>query len=343
MSIIEGDEIEEAPFFSSTGDWFLNGCRYAKIDFVLMTKSPPRKVLIAQDFSFASNFPEFYTDKAAFTFEPGLRFTIGEMLGRDTNNREHMVELTYLGSFNWVTRAKFESASPGQIGSLLGPNAITIGGFNGASIQDYFYRADLNSVAINYKIQNRPARDRLVMQPDGSWEQQASPSSMPAYYIGLRGISADERFLYSSFGVNTAQFMGTYRTTTDNNMVGIHLGGEYYEDYENWSFGVKGGLGGLVNFADRTSQVHDVSNFVTTVRTEEVDEVNLVFLGELSLDSRLKLTPQSSFHLSFDMLYLNGLALAPENMELNATTFPRLNTGGDALYQSLSAGFDFVW
>ena len=44
----------------------------------------------------------FNIDASSPRYEPGMRLTVGRVLGRDAANRDHILEVSYLGLFEWT-------------------------------------------------------------------------------------------------------------------------------------------------------------------------------------------------------------------------------------------------
>ena len=71
-----------------------------------------------------------HTKNADFTYEAGTRLTIGKILGRDVANRDHGIEFTFLGLFDYSGRAALVPANVESglgIISLLGSNEVDAG------------------------------------------------------------------------------------------------------------------------------------------------------------------------------------------------------------------------
>jgi len=337
--------LDEPAAVYSTGTWFWNGSWYTKQDIVMLHKSEPREVRVATNRGFTTDLT---TTTSSFHYVPGARLTLGRMLGRDRSNRDHMVEFTFFGLFDWSTEAGLVDVGNG-VSTFLGTGLGVAGfsDFTGFSVlsQSYSYHSELNSYELNLRIQDRTGRDRIVLQPDGTWVRHITPSRLFSYFGGLRYVAIDEQFLYVSLGrdnTNSA-YDGTYRVATNNDMVGIQVGGELIEQYTQFSWGIRAKVGGLVNFGYRRSRVDTLINGVTDGFGEDLMEENLVFLTELSILGTYQLRPNLAFRASYDFMYLTGIALAPENLGLDPAGFPAVNIGGDAFYHGAFLGFDMVW
>ena len=217
-----GDVIPgEDPEIYSTNNWFRGGRWYSKQEFMMMLRTDTPLVHIGVDSSSGTSDPfvssAFSTKDADFRYEAGTRLTLGKILGRDNANRDHSVEFIFTGLFDYTGRAQLQEANeietgPFGIRTLLGTreaNSITglgfplvndVPGFTFSERQEILYQSDFNSFEMNYMIGARPARDRMVMQPDGRWVRHATPSKVKGFYTGFRYIRQNESFRYTGIG-----------------------------------------------------------------------------------------------------------------------------------------------
>jgi hypothetical protein len=388
------DEVmERGAEVHSTNNWFRGGRWYSQQEFVLLLRTdlPPVHAAIdntrenaASAIANGADSGNIFIDgslstkDADFTFEPGARLSIGRTLGRDVANRDHAIEVTFFGLFDYDGRATMSASVPGrvvQVGgnpanvipvgvdSLLGTNEAffdranvfgfvginRVPGFERAAEQTIDYQANLNSVELNYRIGGRPSRDRLVMQPDGRWARHATPSNVKAVFLGLRYLRQNEMFEYTSIGGLQEGERGLYQVTTDNDMMGLQLGGEITEKRTDWVIGLRGKLGGLLNVADRHSFVEGVGDVdrdfgpvESYSRSQTVSDEYLAFLGEAGIYFAYYLRPNTSVRVGYDAMYINGVATATNNLGL-MPEFPKFEVTGDSLYHGMNFGFEMTW
>ena len=147
--------------------------------------------------------------------------------------------------------------------------------------------------------------------PSGLWVRHAVSSQVRSVFAGLRVSSIDEQTSLTSQlqqVVSQTEFVdgfdGSTNSTTDivndddaqrgrytvrmnNDLFGVHLGGEITEKYDEWSWGLRGKIGGLVNLIDRRSLIESrlrVRNDSNSVEEQRVDEDNNPLFIELDLD-----------------------------------------------------------
>ncbi len=256
---------DDLPVYSS-GTWFWNGCWYTQQDVMMLLPSKPRRSVLAINEAIVPNadgdrvlsLPFFTTADSGFRYEPGTRMTIGRIFGRDGGNRDQMIEFTFMGLFDFSTSRTVVPIADHLLTTLLAPGGVSSSGFPGFSDavrQSYAYASDLDSYEVNFRVRTRSGRDRMVMQPNGMWVRQGPPSRLYSFYAGFVYMSIDEQFRYESEGADPTINRGQLTVRTHNNMPGFQLGGEMVEQYTEWKWGIRGRMGGLVNFAERRSRL----------------------------------------------------------------------------------------
>lgn len=272
-----------APIYS-TGTWFRRGQWYSAFEFAYLTREMPRT-------HFSNGIPGLAgapgtrpvkaDDILKHDFQLGTRLTLGRFLGRDAASRDHLLEFEFLGLFHWdnnhVLRAEDGASITTNLNGISG--GVLWDALNVSDVQTFGYESDYNKATLDYKISSRPSRDQLAMQPDGRWVRHAAASRMPTLVAGLRYVQLDDGFLNrgtragdltrveTTNGVPGGDLIpdmttssdtannSTYSVRTNNDMFGIHLGAETVEKYDEWSWGLKGRIGGLANFAQRRSRL----------------------------------------------------------------------------------------
>ncbi len=331
---------EPLPVFSS-GTWLFSGCWYAQQDVVMLQKSKPRQAILAVNNSPASLFT---TTDAVHGFEPGASIRLGRMFGRDKANRDRMLEFRFFGLADWTARADTVAAVAGAIDTNI-TQGVPLPGFTGADAQTYIYKSELDSYELNVRLRSRPNRDRMVLQPNsGTWERHGTASRLNSIFGGVVFMKVDEDFLYSSLAADPATDPRDYRTNTFNNMVGIQFGGELFNQYDNFSWGFRGRIGGLINYVQRRSRLDDAAGNSVIFPEENIFDEKLTFLGEVGLFGAYQIHPNLALRIAYDAMYLEGIALAPENIGISSGSgFPLLNLSGNAWYTGLSLGLEMVW
>lgn len=233
----------EMPTLQSSGTWLWRGHWYTEQSLVLMYRAMPNNKILTRDQTFtqrimgngqslvtqsADNQDPLQTAGQTFKAEPGLKITIGNIIGRDRYNRDHAIEFSFLGFFDFDGRDRtVASQGPGETdgdfnvidltGSLfrldalnldpeVGPTSglfqlpISVVGFSNALAHSYLFESDINSAELNFKRRSRLRRDRIVLQPNGKWNRDVNSGAILTLLGGLRMIRHTERILWQTSG-----------------------------------------------------------------------------------------------------------------------------------------------
>jgi hypothetical protein len=339
------DEVYEDYGFAellSTGTWLRAGHLFAQADLVMLHRNTAPRQVLSIDAVTVSGQTFFTallmtTETGGFGYEPGTKVTLGKFYGRDIDNRDRTLELTYFGGFDWSSDYTV-TASAGQF--LVTPLANDAPGIQSADAHTYTYESDLNSLEINAKLSSRLPRDRMVMGPDGSWVRECTPSWLPSYMAGVRWINAEEQF---SFGAIGPQQFALYDITTQNDLLGVQLGLELTEQHCRWNWGATGKLGGYVNFAEQHTLYDSQVGAQTFTRDELKTDEELTLGLELNLRASYQIRPNLALRVGYNFMYLQGLALGPQQLEFNTANTPILRTGNHYFLDGGNIGIEWVW
>jgi hypothetical protein len=334
----------------SSGQWWRNGCWYGGFDFVVWNRTQPFSRVLGFD---ATAVGVFFNDDLnkhgnQLPVEAGARGTLGYFLDRDIDNRDHSFEFTYLGFNNWEGVDGLISENPQQ---LFVPDDPSFPGFNAADTYATFYRSSFQSMEVNYRIRNRPERDRMVMGPDGFWSRQEKMGCTQSLFVGLRGISEQERYLWLSRRNQVAaeDFGGENLVNTKNWLLGFQVGGDFMQTHETWYWGVKGDAGIYCNFTSGTEHIVGIDPAATggnRLIDASASNQTAAFFGELTFMAGYNINDHFIVHAGWDLGLLGGLAVAPDNVSFDtymSDKNPFLNTGSQIFYTGLSLGFECYW
>ena len=79
-----------------------------------------------------------------------------------------------------------------------------------------------------------------------------------------------------------------------------------------------------------------------TTRAQELSKNNLAAMIDAGLVATYQVRTNFVARVSYDALYITGIATAPENLGLEPE-WPRFEVTGDVLYHGLSVGFEMLW
>ena len=327
---------------STSGSCLNRGRYYVQLDAVyLMRSGPYQPVGLAVDLS--SPTQQTLRTSPSLGYAPMLRGTFGALLGRDAKNRDHSIDFTYLGPGNWHVAQGIASLSPFGLVSLLDPSLSL--GFSRASVYSYRYESNFNSYEINYRIRSRLGRDRMELSRDGTWVRKCAPMPVPAFFFGVRNVVINERFSMSAAGSNPSQLSGQYNINTQNNLLGVQGGFDVMYQYCDWRIGIRGKAGPYVNTTGQTSRVVVVDAFQGNPpdRNESAGTRTLGFLGEFNILGAYQIRSNLAIRASFDLLYVDQLALAPNQITFQIPVPPNVDHTAFLLYTGGSLGMEYVW
>ncbi|MEZ6137497.1 MAG: hypothetical protein R3C53_21625 [Pirellulaceae bacterium] len=271
----------------------------------------------------------------------GLELIANLQVGAGSN-----LEARYFGLNNWDTSRSFRLNTPDLYSVFSQFGVSPPGGFDDTDrsfIHTISYNSELHNGEVNYR--RRWVSPMSAIQ--GSW------------LAGVRYFDLDERFGFAAVGstnntftFNTLRF-ANYDTITRNQLTGFQLGGDLWVGLmPGIQVGVEGKAGIFGNHAEVESQI--VSNSIPGAR-EFLQDGKTAYVSELTASAVYRLTHSWSVRTSYNLLYVDNVALAAENVnardfgnalgngQFGPARFPFLNVDGEALYQGWSIGGEFLY
>ena len=269
----------------------------------------------------------------------GFRATYAFLIAPSTN-----LELTYFGTHNWDDSqtvngdgdlwsvfSQFGSISPQQ-GQLGFPQTV-----DAANSHSISYSSELNNAELNL-------RRRWV---------SANCLLHGSYLCGVRYTSLHEMFSHDTLVGSGGSL--NYDVETENDMVGFQVGSELFvcvsprfkvgAEIEAGLFGNDAKYAASVNTREVNGQVVVDANPIN----EFDDKNDVAFLSEASVIGLFRVTPRLTIRGGYTLLFMDGLALATEN--LNTTDSPFAAAGrtvsirnqGEAFYHGANLGITWMW
>ena len=264
------------------------------------------------------------TDDLNFNEESGFRITGAYLIGPSTN-----LEVTYFGTFNWTSSAQVTSATDNLFSVFSDFGSLPFNGFQEtgqANLHSIAYSSELNNGEVN--LRRRWISSNCLYH--GS------------YLAGARYLRLREDFEHFTQSPN-GQLDSIVSTT--NNLVGFQIGGDLYACVSS-RFKVGGEVEAGV-FGIRAKQETSVNATTTVPPISEFEKNNdVAFVSEASFIALFRVTPRFKIRAGYQLLYINGVALAPENYNTVPPFFGRntfLDDNGHAFYHGASAGFEWTW
>ena len=351
-------------------DWYLES------DLKVMARSRPlrRPVPVSQELiNSQANFffPRIYPQNVGFDIAPGLQTTIGHYLGHDMEGRDRFLEFQYWGLLHWRGFKEYQGDRvvsnvqvgnppvivPFQFGDLFSQFPQSVGGFNRADRQGLFYQSDLNNFELNLRFSPRERFDRLVLYPDGHWRRECDPGFYCSYLVGARYMRmgdwtrfrSDGTFIRGDTGAS-ANVFGDYEVRTRNDLLGVQVGGQLeYRDCR-WTADVHTKCGPYLDVARARNNIVSHSVGIDPFAASDINDhfgnnrdVCAVDI-EFGVGAAYKFRPNFIGRASYDFVWINGIALAPEQFQFSSThPIDFFNTNGNVFYHGLTMGVELTW
>ena len=321
--------------------------------------------------------PAITSGGTPFSLSANYEITLGRYLGLDTDNRNHFLEFMFYGTNRWgdghgVISSADETGVIQSVGETpvewgvygnLNGGRSTVAGFNRADRQWAEYSSSLNNFEVNLRMVPRSRADRLVLHKNGKWRRECQRGVVCSWLAGVRLFTLDENFnFHSNSTINyftivdpttptdTNVATATYRTTTNNGLLGLQVGPEWVFRQCRAEFGMGARGAAYINFAEQQSWIN-VSGAAGDVFSDGKDVDLYQSLSrngaaasiQLDFNASYKVTPNFILKASYELLYMAGLALAPEQVNLDLDESINVNNGGTLLFQSGTLGFEYLW
>ena len=333
--------------FESSGTWLRRGFWYAEADYMMVNKSWDKKgMLFAFEGGIGSAPGNNQIGQPAFGpvlqmnqllidgSKPGAdgmaRVSLGRFLFRDARNRDHNVQVTFLGGGQWKQDSSIEASTPDGINvndfiDRVNPS------FDGARSMGFNYETGFDSIETNYVVKARMGRDQMVLKPDGQWVRSAQTSQTYSFLAGLRYANLTEvlNITAESDPDDAASEGGFYNVNTDNNLAGGQVGVGISQETARWSLGMTAKGGSFWNRMNLDSEFRAGPDLIASRGTTDSREDNLSFIGEFEVLGKWHLRPNLSIRAGFEILYVDSIALAPSQVNFVPGGYGPIADDGD--------------
>jgi len=336
----------EPALLESTGTWLRRGFWYTEVDAVVFNRAfKEATILLAQEVNQQGNF--FQTnDLFIGGSRPGAegmpRVMLGRFLFRDADNRDHTAEFTAYGGGEWTQQGSLSGTFLQIPFERDGFNPS----FNGATLSQYRHDTRFNSFELNYHVKQRLGRDRMELEPNGAWVRRGTGGVTQTFLAGIRYVDITDILHWDAFGIPDANNdnipeTGIYQVRTDNDLFGTQVGYSAAIETARWSLGVLAKGGGYLNELSLDSDF-SVTGDVTSGTARGTDDT-LSFVGEVRLQGKWHIRPNLSLRTSFEMVYINSLALSPFQVNFVPGVSTSIAQGGENTYLGGAVGIEGYW
>ena len=266
------------------------------------------------------------TTDLGFDAEPGVRATLG--IRRAPCCQCSDWEFTYLGAFDWNAASSVSGtdslALPGDLG-------FVVNGFTLAESITTQYGSQLHSVEAN-------CIKRVCEHCCCSCYKRVD------WFAGFRYLSWDEDL--GLLGNNQGVADANYTVDTTNNLYGAQIGSRIRSYRGCWGWELTGKAGLFANDASQRQLIVDelgVNDFM--LRNASGNGSGTAFVGELGLSTLVRLSDSCGFRGGYNLLWVQGLALAPDQLDFTdtASSGTGLHRSGGSLLHGFSVGLELGW
>jgi hypothetical protein len=344
-----------APYFESSGTWLQRGFWFAELDYMALNRGWERKGLILANEERVVN-----TNPIGLSYivenvlqiggqKPGMegvgRVKLGRFLFRDVNNRDHLLEASWMGGGSWQQAVSLDAATAAGLQVTNFIDRVNES-FDGARSMNYVYDSEMNSAELNYTVRTRMSRDQLQLQPNGTWVRAANPTKTYSYLAGVRFVDVSEELDWDAQEVPITAALseaGFYKIDTENRLLGTQIGGSMGYETARWSLTASAKAGGYWNRMHLKSEFQVGETTIINSGNTDSTEDNLSFVGEAGLLGKWHLRPNVSLRAGVELLYITSIALAPFQANFIPGGYSAIASGGDSVYMGGTLGVESYW
>ena len=313
------------------------------VDFMMLKRDNTGANVATTSLGMGATDIVLQTNQLNFTYEPSFRFSGVVQAGPGSN-----IEFTYFGLFNYTDSAFVRRTGFNDLFSVFSQfGNVPFGGFpetDESDFQQIVYQSTFDSFEINFRQRWMAANCRY----QGSW------------LCGVRHFILDEKFRYftssSANGfdpadpqipdpLNPAQSQTDVDTT--NNLTGLQIGGDAWVCLlPGLRVGGEAKAGVYGNHANINTTI-GVNTGASTF-AERLNSDNVAFIYEAELLGTYRLNDQWTLRAGYQFIYVDQVALAPENFNTvppfgPLVRTPLINNSGTVFYHGWNAGVEFMW
>lgn len=257
------------------------------------------------------------------------------------------VEVGYFGLNKWRESATVVSATPTLYSFISDYGRSPFDGFDDPDrsfVHALNYESTLNNGEVNLR--------RRWVEPSGFVQG--------SLLAGVRYFELEEALAFTATGQNNNALANNglrffdYNTKTENQMTGFQIGGDLWLNVVpgiKVGTELKGGIYG--NHATQNTRIraNSLGAFGIPEINEKSSDGRTAYLGQLSVTGIYRLTYSWAIRSSYQMLFVDNVALAPENINPTppalflpgAARATRINVDGELVYTGFSVGAEYLW
>ena len=331
-------------------------CFYGQVEALFMKQDPQftrQPIIVSQTFGSNTTPTLLSTSDLDMNFDPGLQATVGMRLCGCW-----ALEFEYFGLFGG-------NASAGTVRPVGGFITFPTGAFGNVfanmSAVQVNYSSSVQSFAVNLPCCCGCCDECCDECGCGQVGDECSCGKVGnrcgcgqvgyrsfEWFAGFRYLNISQRLgiLAQAVAFPSASLEeGTYDISTTNNLFGAQLGARLRRLWGRFGWEATGMAGVFGNAEQETQSVTDFPNFPLrpTVSTSGGE---VAFVGEINLSALYRLTDVWILKAGYNLMWIDGLALAPDQLDFNFATSPsgnQLQNGGAMFLQGVNVGLEARW
>ena len=277
------------------------------------------------------------TGQLQFPTQPALRLFYGSV-----NDSAAGWEIGYLGV--WSMFASRTAGGPADL-QAADPLALLVPEFNGRSTARATYGSTLNSIEIN--TFTRAADGGFCRTAAEPWRRcDGYCRGSFDWLAGFRWAGLDESASLTLDG-GSSPLPGVYSLRSSTNLFGAQLGGRGRMEWERWAFEgwAKAALCGSAMSQSQDPNVNAVVPDPPIRPARSATEGGVGFIGDINATLVYRLTETWGLRAGYNLIWLSGVALAPNQFDFGAasTSGSGLNGGAGLFLHGASLGLEARW
>lgn len=277
------------------------------------------------------------TGQLKFPTQPALRLFYGSV-----NDSAAGWEIGYLGV--WSMFGSRTAGGPDDV-QAADPLALLVPEFNGRSTARATYGSTLNSVEIN--TFTRAADGGYCRTAAEPWRRcDGYCRGTFDWLAGFRWAGLDESASLTLDGGGNP-LPGAYSLRSSTNLFGAQLGGRGRMEWERWAFEgwAKAALCGSAMSQSQAPIVDAVVPDPPIRPAQSAAEGGVGFIGDINATLVYRLTETWGLRAGYNLIWLSGVALAPNQFDFGAlsTSGSGLNGGAGLFLHGASLGLEARW
>ncbi|MCL4203910.1 MAG: BBP7 family outer membrane beta-barrel protein [Pirellulaceae bacterium] len=307
---------------------------YAQVDALFMTRQPrfAQQPMVVGD----EETTLLSTSDLDFDFEPGVRATVGI---RHCGGRA--LEFSYFdlgqGDASAFVEGEFLTF-PGDVAGNVFPWMDSVG----VNYSSWLHNFELNLPCCSGCCESDCGKGKGKSDDDGKGYGPVRCRSFE-WFAGFRYIDLGERLNIVGQGAVDGE-QGSYNLRTTNHMYGAQLGARLRRSQGSFGWEATGKAGIFGNDSQQRQSVTDFPDF--TLRNESRSGGGVAFVGEVNVSALVRLTDVWNIRTGYNAMWIEGLALAPDQLDFDFATDPsgnQLRNGGGMFLHGVNVGLEARW